>query len=155
MRQSGKRMPIVIVGMAIVFNSLNGYINGRWVSHFGEYPDAWLTSAPFLIGVSCFFAGWAVNQHADAILLRLRRPGDSGYRVPRGGLYRWVSCPNYLGEMLEWIGWAVATWSLAGFAFAIFTAANLLPRALSNHRWYKQEFPDYPPSRRAVIPGLL
>jgi protein-S-isoprenylcysteine O-methyltransferase Ste14 len=70
-------------------------------------------------------------------------------------MYRWVSCPNYFGEMLEWIGWAIATWSLAGSAFAIFTIANLLPRALANHRWYQTEFPDYPSDRRAVIPGLL
>jgi hypothetical protein len=44
-----------------------------------------------------------------------------------------VSCPNYLGEILEWIGWAIATWSLAGWVFAIWTMANLAPRAFTNH----------------------
>ena len=57
--------------------------------------------------------------------------------------------------MLEWIGWAIATWSLAGAAFAVFTVANLLPRALANHRWYRQQFADYPVSRRAVFPYWL
>ena len=75
--------------------------------------------------------------------------------MPRGGLFRYVSCPNYLGEILEWLGWAVATWSLAGLAFAVFTLSNLGPRAFSHHRWYQERFPDYPPERRALLPFLL
>jgi hypothetical protein len=35
------------------------------------------------------------------------------------------------------------------------TAANLVPRALSHHRWYQANFPDYPHERRALLPGLL
>ncbi len=155
LRETGKRMPAVIVAMAIVFNALNSYVNARWISNFGDYPIGWLRSGSFLTGVLCFVIGWSINQHADTALLRLRRPGESGYRIPRGGLYRWVSCPNYLGEILEWIGWAIATWSLAGLAFAVFTIANLLPRALANHRWYRQQFADYPASRRALVPLLL
>lgn len=155
MRATGKRMPVAIVGMSILFNCVNAYINARWVSHFGDYPDTWLTGVPFVLGCLCFLVGWTVNQHADAVLFRLRHRGESGYRIPRGGLYRWVSCPNYFGEMLEWAGWAIASWSLAGSAFAVFTIANLLPRALANHRWYQKEFADYPAARRAVIPYLV
>lgn len=155
LRGSAKRMPLSIVAMAIAFNCLNSYINARWISHFGDYPDTWLASALFLLGVLCFATGWAINQHADAVLIGLRRSDESGYRIPRGGLYRWISCPNYLGEMLQWCGWAIACWSLAGAAFAAFTVANLLPRAIANHRWYRREFEDYPSSRRALIPGLL
>ena len=42
-----------------------------------------------------------------------------------------------------------------GLAFCVFTAANLIPRALSNHRWYRENFPDYPANRRALIPGVF
>lgn len=155
MRATGRRMPLVIVGMAFAFNCLNSYINARWISHFGDYPDSWLVTVPFVTGVLCFLGGWAINQHADTILFRLRQAGESGYKIPHGGMYRWLSCPNYFGEMLQWAGWALASWSLSGSAFAVFTVANLLPRALANHRWYRKEFADYPPSRRAVIPYLL
>jgi 3-oxo-5-alpha-steroid 4-dehydrogenase 1 len=155
LQATGKRMPMSVVGMAIVFNSLNAYVNARWISHLGAYPDSWLTSTPFLLGVLCFVAGWLINQHADGMLIRLRQPGETGYKIPHGGLYRWISCPNYLGEILEWMGWALATWSLAGTAFAVFTAANLLPRALANHRWYRQQFANYPSERRALIPYVL
>jgi len=154
-RSSAKRMPISIVGMAIFFNGINAYINARWISHLGDYSDSWLTSTAFILGILIFIAGWAINRHSDSVLFRLRDPGETGYKIPRGGLYERVSCPNYFGEMLEWAGWAIATWSLAGLAFAVFTIANLLPRAIANHRWYRDEFADYPPERRAVIPFVL
>jgi protein-S-isoprenylcysteine O-methyltransferase Ste14 len=154
-RQSAKRMPVSIVGMAIFFNCINAYINARWISQLGEYSASWLASPAFLLGVGIFLLGWMINQHADNVLLRLRGPLEDGYRIPHGGMYRFVSCPNYLGEMLEWMGWAIATWSMAGLAFAVFSIANLLPRAIANHRWYRDKFGDYPAARKAVIPFLL
>jgi 3-oxo-5-alpha-steroid 4-dehydrogenase 1 len=32
---------------------------------------------------------------------------------------------------------------------------NLLPRALSHHKWYNEEFDGYPPERKAVVPFVL
>ena len=90
----------------------------------------------------------------DAVIRGLRKEGESGYAVPRGGMFRWVGSPNYLGEMIQWIGWAVLTWSLAGVAFALFTVCNLLPRAIANHRWYQQQFSDYPANRKILLPGI-
>jgi protein-S-isoprenylcysteine O-methyltransferase Ste14 len=66
-----------------------------------------------------------------------------------------VSCPNYLGEIVEWTGFALLTWSLPAVSFAAWTVANLVPRALAHHRWYRERFPDYPRRRKALIPGLL
>jgi protein-S-isoprenylcysteine O-methyltransferase Ste14 len=153
--RGGRRMPVVVPLMAVCFNLLNSYINARWVSDLGDYPTSWLTDPRFLLGVLVFLTGYWMNLSADRTLRRLRLPGDDTYRIPQGGMYRWVSCPNYLGEIIEWCGWAVATWSLPGLAFAAYTAANLGPRAITNHRWYRQTFPDYPAGRHALIPGVL
>ena len=76
----------------------------------------------------------------------------TGYSIPIGGLYKLVSCPNYLGETIEWTGYAITTNSLAGFAFAFYTFANLAPRAQHHHKWYKERFADYPANRKAYIP---
>ncbi len=154
-RDTGKRMPLVIALIAVLFNTLNATLNARWVSALGAYPPSWFVDPRFLVGALVFAAGWAANHHADATLLRLRKPGETGYKIPRGGLYRYVSSPNYLTEIVEWTGWAIATWSLAGLGFAVYTAANLVPRALTTHRWYKQRFPDYPAERRAIVPFVL
>lgn len=77
------------------------------------------------------------------------------YGVPCGGMFRYVSCANYFGEVAEWAGYALAARTLAGTAFALATAANLIPRALAHHAWYRSHLPGYPPGRRAVIPFLL
>lgn len=151
---SGTAMPISIIGMALVFNAVNAYLNARWISGIGYYPDAWVSNPACIAGVVIFVTGWAINQHSDTVLLRLRKR-NAGYSIPRGGLYRWVSCPNYLGEIVAWSGWAIASWSPAGLVFAVFTAANLVPRAIANHRWYGQTFNNYPAQRKALIPHVL
>lgn len=154
-RTAGKQIPIAVVGSGFAFNVVNAYVNARFISDFGEYGAEWLGDLWFLSGLVIFASGFALNVHSDNILLGLRRPGRTGYSIPRGGSFRYVSCPNYLGELLEWFGWAVATWSLDGLAFFTCTGANLVPRALSHHRWYREQFSDYPAGRKAVIPGIL
>ena len=149
------RMPVSVVGMAIAFNLLNAWINARWIAHFGHYDASWLVDPRFTIGVLLFLGGFALNLHSDRVLRRLRRGNADGYSIPRGGAYRLVSNPNYLGEIIEWTGWAIATWSLPGLAFALYTVANLAPRAMSNHRWYRETFDDYPPARRALVPFVV
>ena len=154
-RTKGKRMPVLVAMSGFFFNVINAYINARVVSEFGEYGVEWLGDPRFLIGLAIFLSGMVLNLHSDTVLLRLRESGESRYAIPEGGGFRFVSCPNYLGEVLEWAGWALATWSLAGLAFFAFTAANLIPRARSHHRWYRETFPDYPTDRKAVIPGIF
>ena len=155
MRIAGKTMPLFVVALAILFNCTNSTLNARWISHLGTYDVGWLTDPRFLIGALVFLVGFAINFHSDHILINLRKPGETGYKIPHGGAYRYVSSPNYLGELLEWTGFAIASWSLAGLAFALYTAANLVPRALSNHRWYKENFPDYPGDRRVLVPFVF
>ncbi len=151
-KADGKTTPLSIVATAIVFNLLNAYVNARWVSELGTYDASWLHDARFVVGAAVFATGFAINQHADWVLMNLRKPGETGYKIPHGGLYRFITCPNYFGEILEWAGWAIATWSLAGLAFTVYTFANLAPRAVTHHRWYHDKFPDYPKERRAIVP---
>ena len=155
LRGAGKRMPVVVVVMGVLFNVVNGYMNGRYLCTLsGGYTNQWLRDPRFVVGSAIFATGLLFNRQADATLRRLRRPERGGYAIPYGGLYRWVSCPNYLGEMVQWTGWAIATWSPAGLAFAVWTAANLAPRARAHHRWFHEHFADYPPERKALVPGV-
>ncbi len=155
LRDKRKRNPILVVLMAIGFNVINGYLNGRYLGlKAGDYTQAWFADPRFVIGALLFVAGFAINWHADHMLLRLRRETETGYKIPRGGLYRRVSCPNYFGEIVEWTGWALMVWSWPGLLFAVWTAANLIPRARTHHAWYRAHFTDYPPDRKAVVPFL-
>ena len=157
MRGANKRMPILVMLSAFTFTSINSYLNGRWLFTLSPaaYGTAWLSDPRFIVGAALFLLGFAINLHADQVLFNLRKPGEVGYKIPRGGLYEWVSCPNYFGEILEWGGFAIAAWSLPALGFVLWTIANLLPRAVAHHRWYREKFPDYPSRRRALVPLIL
>ena len=155
LRSQTRRMPVVVVVLAFVFNIMNGYLNGRYIFTLSEgYTNDWLLDARFIIGLVLFIAGFVINRHADLALRKLREPGESDYKIPYGGMYNLISCPNYFGEILTWTGWAVATWSLPGLAFAVWTAANLVPRARAHHSWYHEHFANYPQERKALVPLL-
>jgi steroid 5-alpha reductase family enzyme len=114
-QNSKKDMPLAVILMAVFFNTGNTYFNGLYLFHLSPaYPAGWLSDWRFIAGLLVFISGFVVNQHSDHVLFALRKPGETGYKIPYGGMYRWISCPNYFGELLEWTGWALATWSLVG-----------------------------------------
>jgi protein-S-isoprenylcysteine O-methyltransferase Ste14 len=134
---------------AILFNIVNGYTNTNLLIH----TEYWSIDLRIYVGSLLFWAGFYINIRSDNILFALKAKGK-GYQIPHSFLYEFISCPNYFGEILEWLGWAVMTWSLPGFAFFVFTCSNLIPRALKTHVWYSNTFKNYP-NRKAIIPYLL
>jgi hypothetical protein len=150
-----KPFPVILVLMAFLFNILNGTVNGYGVFHLADYEVSWLVSWQFISGILLFATGFYINKSADRMLKRLRKGPNQEYQLPQGWLFNYISCPHYFGEIIEWLGWAVMTFSVSGFAFFVFTFANLFPRAISSHNWYKQNFPDYPAGRKAIIPFIL
>lgn len=155
LRTHGKKMPISIVLMALSFNFVNGFINGYYLGVLADYQLSWFSDPRFIGGIIMFLGGLTINWHSDNILIHLRKPGETGYVVPKGGFFNYVSCPNHFGEIVEWLGFALMTWSLPALAFAVWTMVNLIPRALHHHRWYRDHFSDYPPKRKAIVPFLL
>ncbi len=139
------RMPLAIVLMGALFNTLNAMMQGGWIFYIspaGFYPKDWLLSLPFLAGTLLFFAGMYINIQSDSIIRNLRKPGDTAHYLPKGGMFRYVTSANYFGEFMEWVGFAILTWSWAGAVFALWTFANLAPRAARIYDLYSQEFPD-------------
>ena len=155
LKSSSEKMPLSIALSGFFFNLVNASLNGCYIFTLsGGYSNAWMADPRFVAGTAVFICGFVINRQADDTLAKLRTRGDTGYKIPQGGLYRWISCPNYFGEILTWVGWAIATWSLAGLSFAAWSFANLAPRAVSHHKWYHENFPDYPANRKALLPGI-
>lgn len=152
----GKQFPLSGVIFGIIFNALNGFANGYAVVHAPHLAThAWFSDPRFIGGLLLAVSGWLINFHADSTLIKLRSDGSTGYKIPYGGFFRWVSGANYFGEILLWTGWAILSWTAAGALFALFTLANLGPRAISHHQWYLEKFPDYPKDRKALVPGVF
>jgi 3-oxo-5-alpha-steroid 4-dehydrogenase 1 len=154
------KMPLSIIGTAVLFNTLNAYMQGGWlfyVSPLDYYSADWLTSVPFLAGTALFLFGMGVNIHSDRIIRNLRKPGDTAHYLPRGGMFRWVTSANYFGELVEWTGFAILTWSVSGAVFALWTFANLAPRAARIYNGYRQEFPEQLDTRttKRIIPFIF
>ncbi|XP_038570584.1 3-oxo-5-alpha-steroid 4-dehydrogenase 2a [Micropterus salmoides] len=151
----GRPVPLSIVLYAAIFCSLNGFLQGHHLLHCAQFEDTWLMYARLVTGIVVFVVGLIINIHSDAVLRSLRKPGETVYRIPHGGMFEFVSGANFFGEIVEWCGFAIATWSLPTFAFALFTVCSIGPRACQHHRDYQQRFEDYPRSRKAVIPFIL
>lgn len=153
------RMPLAIGLMGMVFNSINAYMIGGWLFHLAPptlYTAEWLTSPLFILGTAVFFAGMAINLHSDHVIRNLRKPGDTRHYIPRKGLYRYVTAANYFGELTEWTGFAILTWSVPGAIFVLWTFANLAPRAKSLNKRYRDQFGEEFTSlnRRYIIPFI-
>lgn len=155
LRTPGKMMPVSIVLMALCFNFVNGFINGYYLGWLADYPLSWFTDPRFICGIILFISGLLINWQADNILIHLRKPGETGYVIPKGGFFNYVSCPNHFGEIVEWSGFALMTWSSPALAFALWTLVNLMPRALHHHKWYREHFADYPEKRKALFPFIV
>lgn len=150
-----KPYPEILVAMAFIFNCLNGFVNGNCVFHLKNYSVSWICSWQFITGIILFVTGYVINKTADEKLRNLRLRSRDEYVIPEGWLFSYISSPHYFGEIIEWAGWALMTWSLSGLAFFVFTFANLFPRAISSHQWYKTHFPVYPGNRKAIIPFII
>lgn len=141
--RGNSKMPIAIMAMGMTFNTLNAYFIAGWLYKYapaGMYTAEWLTSPQFLIGSLIFLAGMLINLDSDHVIRHLRKPGDTKHYIPRKHLYKYVTSANYFGEVTEWAGYALLTFSPAGALFAIWTFANLAPRAKSLTAKYEDEF---------------
>lgn len=152
---------ITIVVMGWLVTTLHGYLNAAFISDLGpHFTLDWFADPRFIFGISVYYASFALNIHSDAIVRNLRsieevERGDKAYRIPRGGLFRFVTNPSYLTEITAFTGFAIATWSLGATFILLITIANLVPRAFQTHRWYQAKFADYPSERRVLIPFVL
>ncbi|KAL7987518.1 hypothetical protein Chor_006437 [Crotalus horridus] len=121
--------------LGALFCIYNGFLQGYYMIYCAEYPDDWCKDIRFLSGLLLFLSGMGINIHSDFLLRQLRKPGEFTYKIPQGGLFAYVSGANFFGEILEWFGYAIATWSLPAFAFAFFTLCCIGPRAYHHHRY--------------------
>ncbi|KAL1783531.1 3-oxo-5-alpha-steroid 4-dehydrogenase 1 [Sigmodon hispidus] len=153
--RGGKATPLFSFAAAFLFCACNGYLQSRYLSQFAVYAEDWVAHPCFLIGFALWLLGLVINIHSDYILRNLRKPGETGYKIPRGGLFEYVSAANYFGEIMEWCGFALSSWSLPSAVFALFTFSALFTRAKQHHRWYHEKFEDYPKSRKILIPFVI
>jgi len=111
---------------AVVFHALNGWVIGAYLT--SPFARIYLT-ANYTFGRSSFYLGvalWALGLGGNiihnniSVRTRGRAKGkgreDDGqarfarehHAIPYGGLYKYISYPQYLCEWIEWLGFALA-----------------------------------------------
>ena len=133
-----------------------------WIAY--SVTDARHSAAPALmqgLGLALFVAAEAGNARAHRILRDLRSPGGRERQIPRGLVFRRLSCPHYSFEILSWVGFNLVTATWAGVAFMLVGAGILGAWAYARHQAYRREFDGqqgrelYPVERRALLPFLF
>ena len=150
LKTKDKKMPVIIVLSAFVFNLFNGFFVGYEIAYISKLDFGINT----IIGLIIFVCGMYINRSSDNKLISLRK-NNKEYQIPKGAMFKYISCPNHFGEIVEWTGFAVILFNLGGLSFALWTAFNLIPRSLNHHNWYMNYFKDYPDDRKAVIPFIF
>ncbi len=154
--------PLSVVFSGMIFNCINGFING-WALFFLPYVYVYedtnfitvFSTVHFLIGIVLFFGGYVIHIYSDAVLRNTKKENKGEYGIPNKFLHKYVTAPNYFGEIIQWLGFAIMTLSPSGFVFAFFTIANLVPRAFAHRKWYIMKFPYYPSTRKVIIPFII
>jgi protein-S-isoprenylcysteine O-methyltransferase Ste14 len=152
---NSKNMPLEIMLLGATFTTFNSIMICRSVLFFADYNWDYIVSFRFMLGLALFILGMYINIYHDYSVISQRK-GKDGYIVPKGGLFEYISCPNYFGEIVEWLGFAIASGTFSGLVFGISTFSNLFPRALEYHKWYHNKFGEgYPKGRKAIIPFII
>ncbi|KAL5464112.1 hypothetical protein EMCRGX_G033079 [Ephydatia muelleri] len=134
----------------------NSILLGMFLLHYVHrtliYP-LYMKGRPTPLYTVLLASMFSISIHSDMVLQGLCKPGETETTtIPHGGFFEYVSAPNYFGEALEWMGYALASLSLPAMAFAIFTSLHLGSHALVQHESYLKKFDDYPKNRKAFVP---
>lgn len=111
----------------------------------------------FALGMVCQLA----NFYCHIILKNLRAPdGQGGYQIPRGFLFNYITCANYTTEIYQWLGFNIATQTLAGYSFLVVAAFIMTDWALGKHRRLRKIFDGKEgrskyPRRWVILPPFL
>jgi very-long-chain enoyl-CoA reductase len=127
---------------------------------FAGWTAWWMTREGYAVSTgSMLYAGLALygvgelgNLATHVMLARLRPKGGKERVIPRGFLFELVSCPNYLFEILTWLGFALVADVRPAWAFFVVGTLILADWARKRHAAYLEQFKDYPKKRKRLLP---
>ncbi|TDZ67935.1 putative enoyl reductase [Colletotrichum trifolii] len=108
-----------------------------------------------VLGTIVFLFGEASNALVHLNLASLRSRGGTERQIPRGYGFSLVTCPNYMFEIISWIGIIIASRSWAVVVFIVIGAAQMAQWAKGKERAYRKEFPEtYKKKTFVLLPGI-
>lgn len=117
--------------------------------------DTPLAKALLYGGVALWVIGESVNFYCHIVLSRLRSVGGTERGIPHGFSFDWVTCPNYIWEILAWIGVIMITRAWNNVYFIIQGIYYMQTWSQGKESRYRKEFPGrYKAKKYPLVPGL-
>ncbi|CAO3613135.1 unnamed protein product [Cunninghamella blakesleeana] len=117
-------------------------------------PTHLINKTEINLGILLFFIGEGINYYHHIILSNLRNEGSKEYKIPTDGLFQYIWCPHYLGEIISFISMTLLSQHMVVLMLQISSAAYLAVRAYNTRLWYHQKF-DSVPKKACVLPGIF
>ncbi|CAJ2511724.1 Uu.00g073490.m01.CDS01 [Anthostomella pinea] len=114
------------------------------------------TRAIDYLGLALYFFGQYGTARVHWYLASLRKPGETARKIPRGNGFELVTCPNYMFEVIAWIGIILVTRSPTLVVFIAIGIYYMYIWGVGKEKAYRKEFGDkYKKKRYVMLPGLL
>ncbi|KAF4989971.1 hypothetical protein FDECE_14539 [Fusarium decemcellulare] len=135
-------------------------VSGLVCAYFIYHPTSLAAQADIpvidALGIAIYLFGEISNALVHRYLASLRSTGGTERKIPVGYGFELVTCPNYMFEILAWVGIIVVSRSWAVALFISIGAAQMFTWGKGKERAYRKEFGDnYKKKRYAILPGLL
>ena len=113
-----------------------------------------------LLAVTVYLAGTAVHFGSDLQKIRFKSRPENRHKLLTEGFWSWCRHPNYFGDFLIYVSFALIGRSLWAWVAPVLNAAQYLFDAIpKNERWaaehYGQAWEAYASRTKRFIPGIL
>lgn len=107
-------------------------------------------------GFALWFNGEVCNYLVHKHLAGLRKPGGTERGIPRCIGSHLVTSPNYMFEVIAWVGVIIISRSWAVVLFILIGISYMRDWSKAKERALRQEFGDrYKPKKYTMLPGLI
>ncbi|KAI0161488.1 3-oxo-5-alpha-steroid 4-dehydrogenase-domain-containing protein [Xylariaceae sp. FL1272] len=115
-----------------------------------------LASPLDILGLGLYVFGELCNANVHYYLSTLRKPGETARKIPNGLGFSLVTCPNYMFEIIAWIGIILVTRSPTLVVFICLGSYYMYTWGWGKEKAYRKQFGDkYKKKRFVMLPGLL
>lgn len=159
------RFSLATMPMFNIFKNSAHYwiLSGVWMAYWIYGPtsptalETPLTRNLDIVGLVLYLFGEISNFHTHVTLSKLRSPGGTERGIPKGYGFGLVTCPNYMFEMISWVGVLLVTRSgVAMLPFIVTAFVQMYFWAVKKEKALRAEFPkEYRRKRYAILPGIM
>ena len=105
--------------------------------------------------LALFALGLVGNLYHHYLLATLRKPGEKGYKVPRGGFFELVAAPHYFFELIGWAGITLMSQHSITALGLVGMTLYLVDRAIAQTAWNLKKLENYPKNRGHIVPFIF